>query len=195
MNLPDTPLDIEPLSPKDLGDLEFALHNADLLGYSFVQRPEDVEHLLSELEARHPHRLRGLVLKVETALAVGNLPELAVRAAGRWPTAIMIARGDLAVELGYERLAEMQEEILWLAEAASVPVIWATQVLDRLVKKGTPSRAEVSDAVLAARAECVMLNKGPYLEQGIRVLTQVLRRMQDHQYKKTPKMRPLKAWS
>ncbi|GEM85242.1 hypothetical protein [Meiothermus hypogaeus] len=68
-------------------------------------------------------------------------------------------------------------------------------MLDRLVKKGTPSRAEVSDAVLAARAECVMLNKGPYLEQGIRVLTEVLRRMQDHQYKKTPKMRPLKVWS
>jgi pyruvate kinase len=107
----------------------------------------------------------------------------------------MIARGDLAIELGHQRLAEMQEEILWLAEAASVPVIWATQVLDRLIRKGTPSRAEVSDAVLAARAECVMLNKGPYLEQGIEVLAEVLRRMQDHQYKKTPKMRPLKTWS
>ncbi|MCS7069646.1 MAG: pyruvate kinase [Meiothermus sp.] len=195
LNLPDTPLAIGPLSAKDLQDLEFALQNADLLGYSFVQRPEDVERLLLELEARRPSRLRGLVLKIETRQAVSNLPELMVRAAGRWPTAIMIARGDLAVELGYERLAEMQEEILWLAEAASVPVIWATQVLDRLVRKGTPSRAEVSDAVLAARAECVMLNKGPYLEQGIRVLSEVLRRMQDHQYKKTPKMRPLKAWA
>lgn len=195
LNLPDSPLSIEPLSPKDLEDLEFALLNADLLGYSFVQRPEDVECFLLELETRQPSRLRGVVLKIETAEAVSNLPELMVRAAGRWPTAIMIARGDLAVELGYERLAEMQEEILWLAEAASVPVIWATQVLDRLVKKGTPSRAEVSDAVLAARAECVMLNKGPYLEQGIRVLTEVLRRMRNHQYKKTPKMRPLKAWS
>lgn len=155
----------------------------------------DVECLLRELEARQPLRLRGVVLKIETAEAVSNLPDLMVRAAGRWPTAIMIARGDLAIELGYQRLAEMQEEILWLAEAASVPVIWATQVLDRLVRKGTPSRAEVSDAVLAARAECVMLNKGPYLEQGIQVLSDVLRRMQDHQYKKTPKMRPLKAWS
>ena len=195
LNLPDTSLEIEALSTKDLQDLEFAAKNADLIGYSFVQRVGDVERLLAELEARSPSRLRGVVLKIETAEAVGNLPDLMVRAAGRWPTAIMIARGDLAIELGYERLAEMQEEILWLAEAASVPVIWATQVLDRLVKKGTPSRAEVSDAVLAARAECVMLNKGPYLEQGIRVLAEVLRRMQDHQYKKTPKMRPLKAWS
>ncbi|RDI95351.1 hypothetical protein DV704_07200 [Meiothermus sp. QL-1] len=88
----------------------------------------------------------------------------------------------------------MQEEILWLAEAAAIPVIWATQVFDRLVRKGTPSRAEVSDAVLAARAECVMLNKGPYLAQGIRVLAEVLRRMKAHQYKKTPRMRPLRAW-
>lgn len=195
LNLPDTPLEIEALTPKDLQDLEFAARNADLIGYSFVQRVGDVERLLGELEARSPLRLRGVVLKIETAEAVSNLPDLMVRAAGRWPTAIMIARGDLAIELGYQRLAEMQEEILWLAEAASVPVIWATQVLDRLVKKGTPSRAEVSDAVLAARAESVMLNKGPYLEQGIEVLAEVLRRMQDHQYKKTPKMRPLKAWS
>ncbi len=195
LNLPDTPLAIEALSPKDLQDLEFAARNADLIGYSFVRRASDVARLLAELETRAPVHLRGIVLKIETAEAVNNLPDLMVQAAGCWPTAIMIARGDLAIELGYERLAEMQEEILWLAEAASVPVIWATQVLDRLVKKGTPSRAEVSDAVLAARAECVMLNKGPYLEQGIRVLAEVLRRMQDHQYKKTPKMRPLKAWS
>jgi len=195
LNLPDTPLEIEALGAKDLQDLEFAARNADLIGYSFVQRVSDVERLLEELETRQPLHLRGVVLKIETAEAVSNLPDLMVRAAGRWPTAIMIARGDLAIELGYQRLAEMQEEILWLAEAASVPVIWATQVLDRLVKKGTPSRAEVSDAVLAARAECVMLNKGPCLEQGIQVLVEVLRRMQDHQYKKTPKMRPLKAWS
>jgi pyruvate kinase len=195
LNLPDTPLPIEALSDKDLQDLDFVARHADLVGYSFVQRTGDVERLLHELEARQPLRLRGIVLKIENSLAVSNLPDLMVRAAGRWPTAIMIARGDLAIELGYQRLAEMQEEILWLAEAASVPVIWATQVLDRLVKKGTPSRAEVSDAVLAARAECVMLNKGPYLQQGIQVLDEVLQRMQTHQYKKTPRMRALKAWA
>lgn len=65
-------------------------------------------------------------------------------------------------------------------------MIWATQVLDRLVKKGTPSRAEVSDAVLAARAECVMLNKGAFLEEAIRMLREVLSRIREHQYKKTP---------
>ena len=62
-------------------------------------------------------------------------------------------------QVGWHRLAELQEEILWLSQAAHVPVIWATQVLESLSKLGIPSRAEVSDAVMAGRAECVMLNK------------------------------------
>lgn len=195
LNLPDSDLPLAALTPKDLRDLDFVAEEADLVGYSFVRTPEDVEALLKELEARSPKRLRGLVLKIETAAGVRNLPEILVAAAGRWPTALMIARGDLAVELGYQGLAELQEEILWLAEAASVPVIWATQVLDRLVKKGTPSRAEVSDAVLAARSECVMLNKGPHQEGAIALLADILGRMQTHQYKKAPRLRPLEVWA
>ncbi|WP_243028719.1 pyruvate kinase [Thermus albus] len=93
------------------------------------------------------------------------------------------------------RRADQAIPVLWLAEAASIPVIWATQVLDRLVKKGTPSRAEVSDAVLASRAECVMLNKGAFLEEAIRMLREVLSRIREHQYKKTPRMRRLEMWS
>ena len=81
--------------------------------------------------------------------------------------AVMIARGDLAVECGFERMAEVQEEILWLCEAGHVPVIWATQVLETLAKEGMPSRAEVTDAAMAHRAECVMLNKGPYIVQAV----------------------------
>ena len=68
------------------------------------------------------------------------------------------------VEVGYERLAELQEEILWLCEAAHLPVIWATQVLEQLAKSGLPSRAEISDAAMGERAECVMVNKGPAQE-------------------------------
>ncbi len=66
------------------------------------------------------------------------------------------------MECGYQRLAEVQEEILWICEAAHVPVIWATQVLETLAKKGMPSRSEITDAAMGERAECVMLNKGPY---------------------------------
>jgi pyruvate kinase len=105
---------------------------------------------------------------------------------------IMIARGDLAVECGYQRLAEVQEEILWVCEAAHVPVIWATQVLENLAKKGTPSRSEITDAAMGERAECVMLNKGPYAVATVRVLADILRRMQAHQEKKRSMLRQLR---
>ncbi len=104
---------------------------------------------------------------------------------------VMIARGDLAIELGYERLAEVQEEILWICEAAHVPVIWATQVLENLAKSGLPSRAEVTDAAMAERAECVMLNKGPHITRTVRALDNILQRMGAHQLKKRALLRPL----
>jgi pyruvate kinase len=103
----------------------------------------------------------------------------------------MIALGDLAVECGYERLAEVQEEILWLCEAAHVPAVWATQVLESLAKTGQPSRAEVTDAAMGERAECVMLNKGPYLGETVRVLADILGRMEAHQHKKSAMLRRL----
>jgi pyruvate kinase len=103
----------------------------------------------------------------------------------------MVARGDLGVELGFERLAEVQEEILWLCEAAHVPVIWATQVLESLAKDGTPSRAEVTDAAWSTRAECVMLNKGPHIVRTITFLRDVLARMGAHRDKGTSLMRRL----
>ena len=117
-----------------------------------------------------------------------------MRAAGKQPFGVMIARGDLAVEIGYQRLAEMQEEILWLCQAAHVPVIWATQVLENLVKKRIPSRAEITDAAMAERAECVMLNKGAYIAEAVTILDNVLTRMEAHQSKKTPQLRALHSW-
>jgi pyruvate kinase len=107
---------------------------------------------------------------------------------------VMIARGDLAVECGYERMAEIQEEILWVCEAAHMPVVWATQVLESLAKKGLPSRAEITDAAMGERAECVMLNKGPYLCDAVEALDDILQRMQDHQVKKSATLRRLKRW-
>jgi pyruvate kinase len=108
-----------------------------------------------------------------------------------YPAGVMIARGDLAVECGWERLAEIQEEILWLCEAARLPVIWATQVLEEKTKKGRPTRAEITDAAMSQRADCVMLNKGPHIISAIRMLDDILRRMQDHQHKKTAILRKL----
>ncbi len=106
--------------------------------------------------------ISGVVLKIETRLAFEHLPRLLLTAMRRRRVGVMIARGgDLAVEVGYERMAELQEETLCLCEAAHLPVIWATQVLEQLATTGLPSRAEISDAAMAERAECVMLNKGP----------------------------------
>jgi pyruvate kinase len=195
INVPDLDLTLSPLTERDLRDLDFVVEHADIVSYSFVQRPEDIDLLQSELTTRLKGKaLLPLVLKIETRLAVANLPHLIVHAAAKQPLAVMIARGDLAVELGFERLAEMQEEILWLCEAAHVPVIWATQVLESLAKKGIPSRAEVTDAAMAERAECVMLNKGPYIIEAVTLLDNVLKRMQEHQTKKTAQLRALKSW-
>jgi pyruvate kinase len=105
---------------------------------------------------------------------------------------VMIARGDLAVECGYERLAELQEEILWICEAAHVPVVWATQVLEQLAKEGMPSRAEITDAAMGVRAECVMLNKGPHIVQAVAALDDILHRMEAHQNKKRSMLRQLR---
>jgi pyruvate kinase len=103
----------------------------------------------------------------------------------------MVARGDLAVEVGFDRLAEVQEEIMWLAEAAHVPVIWTTQVLEGMAKRELPSRAEVSDAAFGVRAECVMLNKGPYIVETVAFLDDLLRRMGEHRSKGRPMLRRL----
>ena len=196
INFPDTRLNLNPLTSKDQQDLDFIAAHADIIGYSFVQQATDIELLQLELQTRLGANWRkpAIVAKIETPEAVKNLPELIVRAAGKQPFGVMIARGDLAVEIGYQRLAEMQEEILWLCQAAHVPVIWATQVLENLVKKGIPSRAEITDAAMAERAECVMLNKGYYIAEAVTILDDVLTRMEAHQSKKTPQLRALHSW-
>ena len=196
LNYPGLDLDLPPLTEKDLSNLEYAAAQADIVGFSFVQRPADIVLLQWELQRRHKGRpLPPLIIKVETRLCVANLPELIVAAAGRQPTAVMIARGDLAMELGLDQLSETQEQLLWVCEAAHIPVVWATQVLDGLLKTGAPSRAETTDAAMAQRAECVMLNKGAYAIEAVRFLDDILRRMDKHMAKKSPLLGPLSRWA
>lgn len=193
VNLPETALDLPALTAKDVADLETVVRIADLVGLSFVQSPDDVRQLRQRLAALHAGEM-GIVLKIETRRGFENLPALLFAALETPAAGVMIARGDLAVECGWERLAEVQEEILWACEAAHVPVVWATQVLETLAKTGRPSRAEITDAAMGERAECVMLNKGPYIEDAIRALDDIVRRMQTHQSKKRPMLRALKSW-
>lgn len=191
INLPDSQLNINALTPEDIKNLAFIAEHADAVEMSFANSAQDVrllEKSLEDLEVNKP----AIVLKIETLKGFEHLPSMLL-AAMRWPSCgVMIARGDLAVECGYERLAEVQEEILWVCEAAHVPVIWATQVLENLAQKGLPSRAEISDVVMAHRAECVMLNKGPHIIEAVEVLDNILNRMQSHQRKKRAMLRELR---
>ena len=194
INLPDSQLNLPALTARDIDDLTAIARQADLVGLSFVQHGADIEALRAHLAKLGAGNV-GIVLKIETRRAFENLPELLLSAMGSQAAGVMIARGDLAVECGYERLAEVQEEILWAAEAAHMPVIWATQVLETLAKTGRPSRAEITDAAMGERAECVMLNKGPYILDAMRTLNDILSRMQSHQAKKRSLLRALTAWS
>lgn len=192
INLPQSELSEAALTAEDLRNLDFAAHHVDMVGLSFVREPADLYALHGELGKRGKSDL-GVVLKIENRVAFENLPDLLLAGLREPPFGVMVARGDLGVELGFDRLAEVQEEILWLCEAAHVPVIWATQVLESLAKKGLPSRAEVTDAAMSGRAECVMLNKGPYVLETVLFLGKILARMRDHHHKKTPMLRRLKV--
>lgn len=190
INFPETKLNLPALTEKDRVDLAFVAEHADIVELSFANTAEDVHELQSQL-ASFGSRRPAIVLKIETRRAFENLPAMLLTAMRSPSCGVMIARGDLAVECGFERLAEVQEEILWICEAAHVPVIWATQVLESLAKDGLPSRAEITDAAMGHRAECVMLNKGPHIVAAVRVLDDILRRMQSHQTKKRPMLREL----
>lgn len=190
INFPNSDIAMLGLTETDKTNLKFITEHADAVGLSFARKPRDILALHKELD-KYPSSHLGTIIKIETVAAFKDLPRLLLTAMRHYPTGVMIARGDLAVECGWERLAEIQEEILWMCEAAQVPVIWATEVLDRETKKGRPSRAEITDAAMSQRADCVMLNKGPHILAALHMLDDILRRMQDHQHKKTPTLRKL----
>jgi pyruvate kinase len=189
INFPDSQIILPALTKQDLEHIPFIAANADLLGYSFVRSGENIAQLqkvLSQYE-RKPY----LIIKIETPNAVRNLPRLLLQGMHDEFFGVMIARGDLAVEIGFERLSEIQEEILWICEAAHVPAIWATQVLETLNKSGLATRAEVTDAANAVKAECVMINKGEYVVDVIKALQDILRRSSTHRTKKRYTFRPM----
>lgn len=182
INLPKSDLEVSGLTEKDRKDLEFVAMHADTVNLSFVNDENDVQQLLDELERYGRHL--GIILKIETQKGFRNLPMILLRAMHSYPVGVMIARGDLAIETGWKNFASIQEEILRICEAAHVPDIWATQVLETLAKTGVPTRSEITDAALAQRAECVMLNKGTYINETVKMLDKILKRMQYFQKKK-----------
>lgn len=184
INFPDTLLIVPALTEYDKHCLPFILKYADIVGYSFVRSTQDIMELRSAISTIDTTKNISLVLKIETPEAVKNLPSLLFCGLQEENVGVMIARGDLAVEIGFERMSEIQEEILWICEAAHIPVIWATQVLENLNKSGIATRSEITDAAHAASADCVMINKGQYIIRVIETLKDVLTRSGGHHAKK-----------
>lgn len=183
INLPLSHIRIRGLTPKDIIDLDFVAKHADIVNMSFVNGTEDVEQLLNELEKRKVTNKLGVVLKIETQRGFNNLTEILITAMQNYPIGVMIARGDLAVECGWKNIGRIQMEILSVCLAAHVTDIWATQVLENLAKRGLPSRSEITDVVEAQQADCVMLNKGPYILESIKLLDSILRNMEPYREK------------
>jgi pyruvate kinase len=190
INFPDTDFKTSALTEKDLADLTALAHEIDIVALSFLRTANDVAELQAQLTQLKTENL-GVVLKIENRQAFAHLPKILLTGMRSAKLGIMIARGDLAVELGYERLSEVQEEILWLCEAAHVPVIWATQILESMAKSGVPTRPEVTDAAMSIRAECAMLNKGPHIIEALTFLNAVLGRMEGHYQKRMALRRKL----
>ena len=190
INFPDTEFSIESLTGFDRECLPFMCANADLVGYSFIRSASDLTNLQEEMK-KHSSRPPHVILKIETPEAVMHLPELLLQGMHDPVFGVMIARGDLAVEMGFEKMGQIQEEILWLCEAAHVPVVWATQVLETLNKSGIATRSEITDASHAAMAECVMINKGDHTIEVIETLQDILQLTGRHHIKRRFSFRPL----
>ena len=188
ISLPDTRLELSALAKKDVEALATVARHADLVGLSCAQSADDVKSLrrqLVELGAAH----LGIILKVDTRRGFEHLPEMLFAVMAFPAAGVMISRGDLAIECGYERMAEVQEEILQACEAAHMPTVWTSQVLETLTRMDPQSRAEIPDAAMGEWAECVVLNRGPHIIEAIRTLDGILRRMRPHHIKMQPLMR------
>ncbi|MDP3587905.1 MAG: pyruvate kinase [Sulfuricurvum sp.] len=176
INFPDTNIQISALTEVDNANALAVLDFADSLSLSFCQSSADI-HDLQMLLAKNNRTDVGIIAKIETRQAITNTPEIIKQLLTWEKSGVMIARGDLAIEVGFENMAYIQEALLDICDAAHLPVIWATQVLESKMKNNLPSRAEVTDAAMAGRAECVMLNKGAFAIDTIDVLKRILHDM------------------
>lgn len=174
MNVPGATLPIEALTPKDLRDLEFGLSkNVDYVALSFVRQGSDIERLRDLISRSHPST--KIIAKIEMLEALHNLEEIIALSDG-----VMVARGDLAIEVGQTQLPGMQKRIIRLANALNKPVITATQMLDSMVSNPRPTRAEITDVANAVidGTDAVMLSaesaSGKYPFRCIRTMHEII---------------------
>ncbi len=175
VNLPDTVVPLSALTPKDRADLAFALaHGVDWIALSFVQRPDDLREARGLIQGR-----AALLAKIEKPSAIDTLDEIV-----QLSDALMVARGDLGVELPLQTVPGLQKRIVRAARRAGKPVVVATQMLESMIKAPVPTRAEVSDVATAVYdgADAIMLSaesaSGDYPIESVRTMDQIARQVE-----------------
>lgn len=193
INLPDTELPLPSLTEEDEAALAFVAEHADMAAVSFIRSREDVAYVLEKFHELGADDL-GLVLKIETIPAFENLTTILLEGMRHAKFGVMLARGDLAVEMGFARMAEVPGQVMAMVEAAHVPLIIGTQVLESMAKSGLPTRAEITDVAWALRAECIMLNKGPHIPEAIAILREIGVKMDRSQRKNRMLLHHVRSW-
>ncbi len=175
INVPDTVIPVPALTEKDRRDLAFALdQGVDWIGLSFVQRPQDVAEARRLINGRC-----ALMAKIEKPSAVRHIEEIVELSDG-----IMVARGDLGVELRPEEVPPLQKRLIETARRTGKPVVVATQMLESMVEQATPTRAEVSDVANAVYdgADAVMLSAetaaGAWPEEAVSIMDRIGRQVE-----------------
>jgi pyruvate kinase len=178
VNLPDTDLSISSLTEKDKADIAFGLKNkVDFFALSFVRRPSDVQELRDILNKAKSKA--GIISKIETPQALENIDEIIALS-----DAIMVARGDLAVEIPAEEVPLAQKMMIRKCNEAGKPVITATQMLESMIKSPVPTRAEVSDVANAIidGTDAIMLSEettlGDFPIQAVEMMTKIAKKIE-----------------
>jgi len=182
LNIPDAIIPLSPLTAKDWRDLEFGLKlGADWVALSFVQRPEDIDEARAVIGKR-----AAIVAKLEKPAAIKALDAIVDKADG-----IMVARGDLGVEMRPEQVPTVQRQILRACRRAGKPVIVATQMLESMIASPVPTRAEASDVATAVYdgADAVMLSaesaSGQYPVEAVEIMDRIIREVEQDQHYRT----------
>ena len=193
LNLPKTKISLPCITEKDEADLAFALdHEADWIGLSFVRNPQDIEFLRNIIKSKKKHA--KIVAKIEKPEAVEQLDSI-IEATD----AIMIARGDLGVEVPMEDVPLLQREIIKKCRLASKPVIVATQMMESMIESSTPTRAEVNDVATAVLdgTDAVMLSAetsvGKYPIHAVQAMCSIIKKMEannDRAFNERPPYNP-----
>ena len=180
VNLPNTKVSLPALTKKDIKDAIFAIEQkVDWIALSFVRTPADLEEL-QELIAKHSEHKIPIIAKIEKPEAVENIDKIVAFCDG-----LMVARGDLGVEIPAHEVPLIQKKLIHRAKTARIPVIVATQMMETMITSLTPTRAEVNDVANSVMdgADAVMLSGetsvGNYPVQVIEKMTQIIEAVED----------------